>query len=361
MNFSFHYATIKFLARLAGFPDGEAQIIAYASQYVDDSTEHRPFYVQNLPRIHRLRFDKYGRFEPTCTAHYKLDDILNPSPEVQHKVFIPFHFLPSGLRVGESRLPPTYPDPVITRTPKKPDYSDRDFDWQTQRGSILARAVLDEALGAVKFRHDERERFLIKLGIALHTYADTWAHQGFSGRNCQDENDVQAIKEKRGKNWFEVRSPLMRLLDRTRFIGHLQAGRYPDRPWHVWDLQKAGRVDWSYRDNSLIFVNAANAIYRQLRKIRSLEPEGLPLESEHVLLRLFKQRIPCPDLFYRWRTLRQWRKAIPSVFFAYDPGLWRDQALHEHQFIGDHKYFYFHAEAYVQRQFVLTQLEVREK
>jgi len=41
MQTDFHYCAVKFLAHMAGFDEAEAETIAYASQYVDDATEHK--------------------------------------------------------------------------------------------------------------------------------------------------------------------------------------------------------------------------------------------------------------------------------------------------------------------------------
>ena len=49
MQKDFHYYCIAILARAAGFGKSDALNIAYASQYVDDSTESEPIKVGELP------------------------------------------------------------------------------------------------------------------------------------------------------------------------------------------------------------------------------------------------------------------------------------------------------------------------
>ena len=61
MQEDFHYYCVGVLARAAGFSSKDALTIAYASQYVDDSTESEPL---NLKAENDLKFD------PVRTAHY---------------------------------------------------------------------------------------------------------------------------------------------------------------------------------------------------------------------------------------------------------------------------------------------------
>jgi hypothetical protein len=55
MQIDFHHATTYVAARIAGFSHGEADIIAYAAQYVDDATSSRAVCFDNkavYARIH---------------------------------------------------------------------------------------------------------------------------------------------------------------------------------------------------------------------------------------------------------------------------------------------------------------------
>ena len=61
METDFHYYTAFQLAKLAGFGSDDSNTIAYASQYVDDSTESEP--VEPFPDQH---------FDTVRTAHYNL-------------------------------------------------------------------------------------------------------------------------------------------------------------------------------------------------------------------------------------------------------------------------------------------------
>ena len=131
MQIDFHYYAIGVLARAAGFPEEEALAMAYASQYVDDATEEAPFIVDG------------GWVVPVRTAHCSFKSY---DPITQKYVFIPFHFIPDR------------------------HYEDGRLDFVVRPNSGLANELLSEAAREM----NERLR-LCRIGVALHTLADTWA------------------------------------------------------------------------------------------------------------------------------------------------------------------------------------------
>ena len=171
MQIDFHYCCIKVLALAAGFPEAEADIIAYASQYVDDATEHKPIKIDGVPSLAAPLMTSDG-FDPTCTAHAGIQYLTAMERDVQRKVYIPFHFLPAE----------PYEAGVL-------------YDYRVVPSGAIARRLLDEGLAALRSASgkQERRRALIKTGIALHSFADTWSHQRFSGRHSSRDNDVERI------------------------------------------------------------------------------------------------------------------------------------------------------------------------
>ena len=107
--------------------------------------------------------------------------------------------------------------------------------WTVTPDSPLAKELLVSAL---------RTGDDFRIGIALHSYADTWAHQHFSGRIEQG-------------NVVDPNSPLPP-------AGHLQALRSPDDAAGRWKdarlLPELSRVD-----NATRYRSAARKIYRYLR------------------------------------------------------------------------------------------------
>lgn len=226
MQQDMHYYAVYHLSRLAGFKRQEAGVIAYASQYVDDSTESEPILV-NGDQV----------FDTVRTAHIGLEAY---DWDVQKKVYMPFHFLPHRVRRKHSRR----------------------FRYLTQEATgaegDLATLLFHEALTET----DEPYR-LVRLGVALHPLVDSFSHQGFSGRH-HNENKV-------GKIWH--RGPdsrwSLRLLDAyvdlfLPSIGHARALQNPDVAHLTWRYE-------DYRDHKIVRVNrdialrACQLMYRFLR------------------------------------------------------------------------------------------------
>ena len=84
MQIDFHHTATYGVARLAGFAHNEASTIAYASQYVDDST--------NKGTIH---FDNGKTYERIASAH-KVFDVANNCVNIEdYQVWFLFIFFPA--------------------------------------------------------------------------------------------------------------------------------------------------------------------------------------------------------------------------------------------------------------------------
>ena len=154
MQLDFHFYCTAVLARAAGFSSREALLIGYCAQYVDDATESETIHIQVASGQPAFPF------EPTCTSYNFLDPTQGLGSitwAAQKRIFIPFHFIP--------------PHPLDLTTPNLP------FSYITEPHSPFAEFLLNEA---ARDKHPVRR--LCRIGIALHTYADTWAHRGFTGK-----------------------------------------------------------------------------------------------------------------------------------------------------------------------------------
>lgn len=215
MKLDFHFYLVYALAERSGFnrrTDGgerEAWIMAYASQYVDDNddgqvvgsaeegepieeaggeTEGATGLHQEVDRYQKfpwaVRARKTGNFfRPVMTQTVSLSSFL---PMFQRYLFAAFHFLPGDRE-------------------KIPFIRGRRNPWSTTAHSKNAVTVLKDALES-----DDPYR----IGAALHTFADTWSHQNFSGFH-DDWN---------GGSGF---SPLPD-------IGHAEVGEQPDLISERW-------------------------------------------------------------------------------------------------------------------------------
>ncbi|WP_322054459.1 DUF6765 family protein [Paraburkholderia bannensis] len=233
MNIDFHYGVVYAMARLGGMPSADALTVAHACQYVDDST---------TPGL--LDFAGGEMFERFPTAH-SLFDYHNAFNQGNRLTWVPFHFLPAG--IGDS---------LEERAICRPN-------------SGVAKTVVRRAI-----EHRNADNALHRLGITLHTYVDTWAHQGFSGIKS-DFNSVSHLvaEDCTHLQWYErikratehlVDAANSDVLSRAFPLGHGAALHYPDQPWADWTYTN-GKGDVVKRTNLPDFVSAADMACRAVQ------------------------------------------------------------------------------------------------
>ena len=256
MQIDFHHAVTYVIARLAGFPPVEADVLAHSAQYVDDATKSG-----------EVRFDNRMRFQRLSSAH-RLLDYNNLSTLANCQAWVPFHFLPGNAGEPAPAAPPIYEEEVfIARCVCRPD-------------SVVAQ----DMMRAVIERQD-RPYALYRLGIAAHVYVDTWAHQGFVGfnhavnnaRRLVAQNDAHhevgfVAKAKRafGDAWNHAEGIV---LGDVFPLGHGAVLSYPDRPYLRWSYTN-GLGEDIVRDNPRDFDHAARRLYQQLRRYRDFAHDG---------------------------------------------------------------------------------------
>ncbi|MFC1836884.1 DUF6765 family protein [Thermodesulfobacteriota bacterium] len=287
MELDLHYYMVYKLAVLAGFDESEAEVIAYASQYVDDATESEPVQINGFS------------FDTVRTAHYKLAAF---SWNVQKKIYMPFHFIPSrpgGASAFSSKRPYSY----VTRK-------------ATDRGSVLTGRLFNSA-------EQEEDPILrpIRLGIALHTIADTFAHYGFSGR-WDSENNVGGIWFRDDDEW-DYQTISSRFYDAGPQIGHLEAGNFPDTPHLYWKYENGKDRD-ILRNNVTDSLECAKHLYALLKTANAQSDENHPLDSAEPeafaeIRRLIKMEAECKVRCREWRRHTGARK--------YDKTYWRKLAF----------------------------------
>jgi hypothetical protein len=287
MEKDFHYYCTGVLARAAGFTEQDALTIAYASQYVDDAMLDRP-----------LRFGEKTpqdiRFDPVRTQHTSIKSL---TWRVQKLIFMPFHFIP--------------PEPFAT-----PGWR---FTYITEKNSKFARLIFAEAC-------DETHELLrmCRIGVAVHTLADTWAHRGFSGRSHQ-ENSVVEVNGKRGNIFVELFNRYLH--DTSPNIGHADAFKLPDLSHQRWSFRKKDAQE-DKRYNPTDFLESAQSIYDlllQARKDKSVKP--IPwTDIQDKIQDLFEEK---QDKLEKKCDL--WEKAFSGLFtkrvYHYDDERWKDDAF----------------------------------
>ncbi|MFH1243009.1 MAG: DUF6765 family protein, partial [Pseudomonadota bacterium] len=161
-------------------------------QFVDDNNEGQ-FFIDDKPADFPEKIPANGgHYYPIMTQSLSTKSL---NPYVQKYVYVPFHFIPGD-------------NSVLIDGKKNP--------LSTTPGSPNATAVLKKALASDNS---------YQLGIALHTYADTWSHQNFTGLQ-EGWNSVYPWY-----NFFKSIVPN---------IGHAEAGHSPDVISEEWTDHRLG-------------------------------------------------------------------------------------------------------------------------
>lgn len=305
MQIDFHHAVTYVLARLAGLEPGEADIVAYAAQQVDDATDDGT-----------IHFDNGARYTRISSAHRMLD-YRNFEALAASRVWLPFHFLPGnqGLSAGEA------PEGAFVER------------LITIPNSAVAQDMLRATIADRESPHG-----LQRLGIAMHVFADTWAHQGFVGL----QHRINAASELTGANG----EPDNELADRLKNyfvtnalpLGHGTVLSHPDRPFLIWAYTN-GRDERVTRNNPDDYIDAAEQMCRAMQAFRagSLDADvpGLSAPDRHVIQRLLRE-VRLDDAEDRWDA---WEHEIRAGSFSFGPdvigyvgegeGSWQHDALGE--------------------------------
>lgn len=258
MDKDFHFGTIYVLSRWAGFGSYNSLVIASASQFVDDNTDL-------ISRGHQ------------ASGHALWENLT--SLEENNEVWIPFHFLPGleGSCENEKLI--------------------------CKKNSALAQSMMAELPTVVV----DNSISVLRLGIALHVYADTWAHQEFSGRTstCNNARNLSPIPS----------SPINALENSVGQIGplplgHMEVSHYPDRPYLRW---KCDPQFSDGRNNYDEFIDASHEIYKILTRISNGVSSDLDSDQQALLLDAF-QSIQDEDIESR---TQQWLDRIHNNNFGF--------------------------------------------
>ncbi len=334
MQKDFHYGVIKILALHSGFSEDESQIIAYASQYVDDAVMHRPFIIQGRLSFSHPRYDGKN-FDPICTAHKGIQFIEDFKRSVQEKIYLSFHFLPPNPYQGQ-----------------------RKYKYEVLPNSEMAQILIYWAVAKLKTSYTLEN--LIRLGVALHTFADTWAHQHFAGTHNHELNDLDHIEVWDGRHWKLIKPYKQFFYNFFPDIGHAEAYDFPDLPYLKWRYVRAKTNETILRNNTSIFLEASEEIFKILCSIKDCDSQWRQIENK--LLKALSTPRTGNNIF---SSLSMY---FPQVEFNYSSIEWLTQAIHlgrirrfPHivgKILGDEKWFLFHKVAYEQRKFVLSKIKL---
>ena len=354
MQKEMHFYGTYVIARCAGLPSQDAHTVAYAAQFVDDSTQQDS-----------ERHADGGMLYGIATAHHAVGAALNAAinREEQRRVWIPFHFFPGG--AGE-----TLEEKLLCL-----------------KDGPLLQIMMERHLAVVA---REKPAFGMELlGVAAHVYLDPFAHYGFSGisspYNSVEGNSFQFIDADEAAERTRGES-FRRRYGRQRFasflteqlsgsLGHGSVMTYPDKSYLHWcvtfEKDRPGNGAVSDRNNPSTYLEGCEKFHTYLRGfVRQYYADG-PTDRPFAEIRQ-----PLGDLITNQtdskdERLQLWRDAIDADTFytrengeqapSYTPDTWEDQKQQFHQLpssaegITTHAYR-FHQAAALHRYYVLKDL-----
>lgn len=281
MQIDMHYYGTYALALAAGFPKKDAETIAYASQYVDDSTA-----------ADDIENSDGGLFVTYSTAHHLKQSIITMGEAVRHsvmdqrKIWVPNHFVPGG---------------------KGHSLEERAI---CVKNSAIAQTMFKNHLDTAQIKAWGLEL----IGIATHAYMDTFSHYGFSGFSSRYNRIVQSsIKVNTRTKWGGIGERLVKIVKgdlpgsyltnniQSLFteggdtaLGHGAVMSYPDIPCLDWEfdyeLPRPNNGTRSVRKNHDSFMEACHVVYSAYAEYvsdRYAYPKVTPFEEiEEIISRV---------------------------------------------------------------------------
>jgi len=274
MNAEFHYYITWLIAARAGFPPGDARIVAWSSQYTDDNS--------TIFTIDRDLPTEYGNYISQTL------NILKPQQTLL-RIYSLFHFIPG--------------DPMVASSWRK----DGAMHWlNTTPDSENANLVMDAVLTSGS---------LYRIGVACHGYADTWAHQNFVGY-YHDFNTMT--------------NPLAAAFPN---VGHAQATHDPDRAALIW---RDERLICERIDNKARFLAAARGMLRKLAPYADPMMTQEEIQQREATLTADLDRCIGPndqDNVHENERIDRYRELADAPEYGgrpmapYDARLWMDEAV----------------------------------
>ncbi|WP_440946911.1 DUF6765 family protein [Methanosarcina sp. T3] len=285
MDKDFHYYGTYVAACYAGYSAREAQTIAHAAQYVDDS-------------VHRLLINQgdYGiDFQPIPTCHTTGElgwTTVGSGPSLSelHQVWILFHFLPGNYESqtlsdpnASSRMR-EYTGPQHDSFPsvfpvKSWDYNDKaklEFRLLCLPESPMAMAMINDIIN--KHVGQPYETHLI--GLRMHVLADTAAHAYYAGTPAWHVNDAGAkvydltSNPKKEVPWLpisggEQSTPSTTIYyDSIFYLGHGRMGSVPDYPWIRYEYSPKWSSTSIIKDNPVEYLKIFKQMVTALKCIK---------------------------------------------------------------------------------------------
>ncbi|NPT58192.1 DUF6765 family protein [Paraburkholderia elongata] len=286
MQYDMHYYGTYAMAAAAGIPKADAEIIAYSAQTVDDQNFEDLLAAETGEGVYGIATAHH----PLATAERSLSRFARRDEDDCRLVWVPFHFLPGNQGV-------TFKERVVARQDSQVAQEMMDHFIQSAAGPFALQSI----------------------GVAAHTYADTFSHYGFSGiesrLNCVDPDSIVTelahhatvigvLKEK----WsaFEAR------FGAAPELGHGAVLTYPDQPYLEWSFTYVNGTKES-RKNQQTYFQACSRLYEyfmsfaKARYGQDTAPAVSFSQIEERIRAVLAYAAEAPDRVEQWKTaLRDW-------------------------------------------------------
>lgn len=380
MDIDFHYYGTYVAACYAGYSTDEAQIIAHAAQYVDDSV-HKLL-------INQRDYDIDFQPIPTCHTTGELGWTTvgsGPSISELHQVWVPFHFLPGNYKSqtlpdpnASSRIKeytgPTNDSGIFTSW-KYDDKAKLEFKLLCLPESSISIAMINDIID----KHKGKPYELHLIGLRMHVLADTAAHAYYAGTPAWHVNDAGAkvydltVNPKKEVPWQptpggEKSTPATTIYyDSIFYLGHGRMGSVPDYPWIKYEYFPKWSSASIIKDNPVEYLKIFRQIVTALKCIRegkrfdisNIEPIDQKcifavdnvLRTKHGFgLGDDATKIRCGV----WKTAIKDRSlGIESMPEEYNPDIWLNTAKQQNT-ITQTDYYKFNKAAVIHLEFVKT-------
>ena len=325
MDIAFHYFAVKSLSLAAGFSEADAQIIAKYSQFVDDYNWYTHLWYSNIPNYVKaseldLFIDDWfypANFNPASTGFIDYIDYATIAFDRSQKFKVsPFHFIPrdsAHVKQGDRR---TYPCKL---------------NDESYISNMLTAARNDFQAGG------NRNLSLMHIGMLLHTFADTYSHQLFTGFQGWENKVVlvQVINNITGKDetekyksfindWLEKLKKIVPSL--IPAIGHMLIAHIPDLTHLSFTMKYPAAPDdpgSTYsRSNTRVFIDGAgkeilNYLCSCLNKenVSGQEWNDISKRLTHSFLIDISQLTAETEIVKKLKN--HWNISFPSYKYAY--------------------------------------------
>lgn len=223
MDSEFHYYITGIIAHRAGFTKEESTIIAHASQLVDDNAI-----------IYNVKDKETNEIYSNYIS--QTINILKPRKTLM-RIYSVFHFVPG--------------DPMAVSARRK---DGKMHILNTTPNSELSQNLMYKAFTSLE------NNYLYRIGIATHSYVDTWAHQNFIGLNDVMNNvgmnlipnighsDVFLDPDRVNRNWVDSRLLDSEINNNIRFIAAAE------KLFHLYTEYLGSNKVWSIVRNVLVKI-----------------------------------------------------------------------------------------------------------